>query len=257
MFSRAENPSQETIPSGEFRGFGHEFEKAYTRQQIDDSIGHHRIISYRLGGMSLVVRHETDGYDVKPGPSGSDEDPTGGLSGAVASLSLTSDPTLAHPYSTGSRLVVRREGQYVPLDRTLELKTRAAPKTLNIEDVAPQIWISQTPKLVRAYHRGGIFQEPKVENVTTAVQEWQTDNQVQLRTLVALIRRLLDIVKNCGNRATVRYVDDGDKLVISPSNGKRMLPESLYLHWEAKSALPRTPQVSNQVLVTDSKLYIY
>ncbi|KAK5634181.1 hypothetical protein RRF57_009895 [Xylaria bambusicola] len=65
---------------------------------------------------------------------------------------------------------------------------------------------------------------------------------VQLRRLVGLIHRLLDMVKNYGNRATVSYVDDGDKLVISPSSGKNMLPESLYLQWEAKSARPRTIQ---------------
>ena len=56
------------IGPGEFRGFGHEFEKASTITQVKGSTGHHRIVSYRLGSLSFLVRHETDGYvsDLKP-----------------------------------------------------------------------------------------------------------------------------------------------------------------------------------------------
>ena len=61
ILCRAETVVQETIGPHEFRGYGHEFEKAYTSDQIHDSIGHHRIISYRLGSLSFIVRHETDG----------------------------------------------------------------------------------------------------------------------------------------------------------------------------------------------------
>ncbi|KAI1752039.1 hypothetical protein F4782DRAFT_540583 [Xylaria castorea] len=245
LFSRVEEFNQELIPHGEFRGFGHEFEKVYTRHQIDGSTGHHRIVSYNFGGMSFIVRHETDGYvggNTKSRPYGIEVNPTDELSGVLESLSLTSNPTLADPHNTSSRLVVRREGQVISLDRTLELKTRASHRRLSIQEVAPQIWISQTPKLVRAYHRGGTFQEPQVEDVTTDIQRWQADKQVQLRRLAALIHKIIDIAKGCDNRATVRYVRDGDKLVISPLGGKKMLPEDLYLQWEAKPVLPNTVQ---------------
>lgn len=250
LFSRVEESNQERIPPGEFRGFGHEFEKVYTRAQIDGSTGHHRIVSYRFGGMSFIVRHETDGY-VKSSLSGIEENQADELSGALESLSLTPNPTLTNPHHTSSRLVVRREGQTIPLDSTLEIKTRASHRRLSIQEVAPGIWTSQTPKLVRAYHRGGIFQPPLVEDVTTEIQKWQADNQVQLRRLAALIHKIVGIVKGFENRATVRYVCDGDKLIISPLGGKKMLPENLYLKWEAKSVLPNavqeTPAVATQV----------
>ncbi|KAJ5465257.1 geranylgeranyl pyrophosphate synthetase [Penicillium daleae] len=47
IFCRDETATYEVIGPGEFRGFGHEFEKAYTIPQVRDSTGHHRIISYR------------------------------------------------------------------------------------------------------------------------------------------------------------------------------------------------------------------
>ncbi|KAI0516863.1 geranylgeranyl pyrophosphate synthetase [Xylaria bambusicola] len=251
LFSRVEESNQETIPLGEFRGFGLEFEKAYTRQQIDGSTGHYRIVSYRFGDMSFIVRHKVDGYvgeNMKSGSSGLEEGPANDLSGVLGSLSLTSNPAMTSAHGTGSRLVVRREGQNVPLDRTLEIKTRAVHRPLNIQEAAPQLWISQTPKLVRAYHKGGRFQEPKVDDLTTAIQKWQADNQVQLGRLLGLIHRLIDVVKNYGNRATVSYVVDGDKLVISPSSGQKMLPESLYLQWEAKS--PQLSTIQETLTVT-------
>jgi len=62
IFSRDEAKTIEYIGPQEFRGFGHEFEKAYTITQVSGSTGHHRIISYRFSDMNFIVRHETDGY---------------------------------------------------------------------------------------------------------------------------------------------------------------------------------------------------
>lgn len=247
LFARVETCSEEYILPGEFRGFGREFEKVYTRHQIEGSTGHHRIVSYRFGGMSFIVRHETDGYvggPMKPGLPSVDADE---LSDTLASLSLSPGPVLTDPYNAGSRLVIRREGQTVPLSSTLEIKTRTTQKHLSIQNIAAQIWLSQTPKLVRAYHRSGVFQEPSVEDVTAEIRTWQAENQVHLRKFAALIRKIIDLAKCYGNRATVRYVGLGDKLIVSPLGGKKLLPESLYLHWETK---PK-PCDALQLLVSD------
>ncbi|OBT60107.1 hypothetical protein VE03_10331 [Pseudogymnoascus sp. 23342-1-I1] len=62
IFCRDETTTQEFIGPHEFKGYGREFEKVYTTRQIGASTGHHRIITYRFGGLNFVVRHETDGY---------------------------------------------------------------------------------------------------------------------------------------------------------------------------------------------------
>lgn len=221
IFCREETATHEYIAPHDFRGYGHEFEKAYTTSSLKGSTGHYRIISYNFGDLKLIVRHETDGYvGANTGtafPSG--QQPDGDvLSGMLGSLSLSSSPP------TSGKLTVREEGLVVPRESTLEIKTRVSHRPLGFPEVAPQLWVSQTPKLVRAYHNKGIFQEPQVKDVTTDIKRWEETHQGDLRKLAALIHKLLDVVKECGGAATARYDVQGDKLVVQKAGRKKMLP---------------------------------
>ncbi|KAL3418297.1 geranylgeranyl pyrophosphate synthetase [Phlyctema vagabunda] len=223
IFCRHEAKTCEYIGPREFRGFGHAFEKAYTADQLSGSTGHHRIISYHFGDLSFLVRHETDGY-VDPAHDG--------LSSMLGALSLA--PADRHPkvVPTASKLVVRSEGQVVPLESTLEIKTRVSHKPMGIQEVAPQLWLSQTPKLVRAYHQNGTFQKPVVEDVTTAIKSWEEGKQDVLKRLAALVRRIIYLAKECGGTAVLKYDVKGDKLVLSRVDRKDMLPKDLYEKWD-------------------------
>ncbi|KAI0816703.1 geranylgeranyl pyrophosphate synthetase [Xylaria sp. FL0064] len=244
LFSRVKTCNQECIEPGEFRGFGHQFGKVYTRNQIRETSGHHRIVSYRLASMNFVVRHEGVGYtenDVKSFGSSTEANVVDELSSGLEPLSLMSHNNPLDLLPSSSRLTLKRDGKSVPLSHTLAIKTRAIQYPLNFQEVAAQLWLSQTPNLVRAYHRGGIFDTPKVEDVSMDIKRWETGNQVQLKRLAALIRLILDAVRSCGNRASVRYDPSGDKLVISQLDGVNMLPEYLYSRWklEPSSFNPR------------------
>ncbi|KAJ6019338.1 geranylgeranyl pyrophosphate synthetase [Penicillium canescens] len=233
IFCRDETATYEVIGPGEFRGFGHEFEKAYTINQVRDSTGHHRIISYRLGGLSFLVRHETDGYvgDLKSSVK-ADESRGDNLANILKSLSLTPETTSMDEPSIGSKLTIKREGQIVPRESTLEIKTRVFHKPLELTEVAAQLWVSQTPKLVRAYHRRGIFSTPKVEDVTAKMRDWEQTHQDAITRLVALIKCILRVTRNWGGSSTIRYDHLKDKLVIKKIERKKMLPEDLYSRWE-------------------------
>ena len=235
IFSRAETATHEYIGPHEFRGFGHEFEKAYTTNQISDSTGHHRIVSYRFSDLDFIVRHETDGYvdtGTKTPSSNSKELESDSLSSMLGSLSLSPADSPPDTTPTGSKLTVKEEGQLVPLESTLEIKTRVSHKPLEIQEVAPQLWVSQTFKLVRAYHHKGTFQRPEVEDVAALIKTWEERNQKDLRKLAALITKILNVVKGCGGNAAVKYDVKEDKLVISKVDGKRMLPKDLYSKWD-------------------------
>ncbi|CAI7607388.1 unnamed protein product [Penicillium glandicola] len=215
IFCRAETATYEVIGPGEFRGFGREFEKSYTINQVRDSTGHHRIISYRLSGLSFLVRHETDGYvgDSKPG---SKDDTGDDLAKTLHSLSLTPETTATVQASVKPKLTINREGQVVPRELTLEIKTRVVHKPMAIPEVAAQLWISQTPKLVRAYHQRGIFPTPKVEDVTTEIKDWERTNQDDIKKLVEVINRILRVTRNW---------------VIKKVERKKMFPDDLYARW--------------------------
>ena len=235
IFCRAETATHEIIGPREFRGFGHEFEKAYTTSQITGSTGHHRIISYRFNDLKFIVRHETDGY-VDAGtrrPSSNSKRPeSDSLSSMLKSLSLSPTNSPPNTTSAGPKLTIKEEGEVIPLESTLEIKTRVVHKPLEIEEVAPQLWVSQTFKLVRAYHYNGTFQRPEVEDVAALIKRWEEHNQTNLRKLATLIKKIVDVVKGCDGSAIVKYDVKVDKLVVSKVEGKKMLPKDLYSKWD-------------------------
>ncbi|OCL08309.1 hypothetical protein AOQ84DRAFT_407104 [Glonium stellatum] len=248
IFCRDEAKTMEYIGPQEFRGFGHEFEKAYTITQIDGSTGHHRIISYRFSDLNFIVRHETDGYvdtDTRTSSSTAKNHIPDGLSSMLGALSLS--PASNHPgvTPTGSKLIIREEGQVVPLESTLEIKTRVFHKSLEIQEVAPQLWVSQTPKLVRAYHRNGTFQIPEVEDVAAEIKTWEERKQNDLRKLAALIRKIISLVKECGGNAVLKYNVEGDKLVVCKVERKEMLPNDLYSKWDDRNNLEAETDTQN------------
>ncbi|KFY32063.1 hypothetical protein V493_00551 [Pseudogymnoascus sp. VKM F-4281 (FW-2241)] len=109
-------------------------------------------------------------------------------------------------------------------------------KRIEIHDVAPQLWISQTPKLVRAYHHRGTFPVPEVEDVAADIKTWEESNQEDLRKLAAaLISKIIGVVKGCGGNAIVKNDILGDKLVIWKVDRKKMLPNDLYSIWDDNS----------------------
>ncbi|KAK7968978.1 hypothetical protein PG988_008051 [Apiospora saccharicola] len=227
ILSRFEAQTHRFIGPDMFRGYGYEFEKAYTTCEIPHSTGHHRIICYCFEGLSYVVRYEADAYvdpaDDPGAPAGSDQNPLADINGNVEGLSLES----------GSRLTVRKQGRVTPLESTLEIKTRPASKPISINDVAPQIWISQTPKLVRAHYRGGMFEEAFVEDVVDKIAAWEQTQQPHLKKLAALMTKLTDLVKGFGGSCVIRCCSKGaDELIIQKmEDGKPMLPLDLYSKW--------------------------
>jgi hypothetical protein len=138
ILCRMETATQEFVGPNDFRGFGHEFEKAYTVNQIRGSTGHHRIISYRFGGLNFILRHETDGYVVDNGTkmqsSNSSSLEIDSLSGALGSLSLSVANDNLNVVSR-SELAVEKDGNVIPLESTIEIKTRVFHKPISIDDV--------------------------------------------------------------------------------------------------------------------------
>ncbi|KAL8867991.1 MAG: hypothetical protein Q9174_005290 [Haloplaca sp. 1 TL-2023] len=236
IFSREETKVEEFLGPGDFRGFGHNFEEAFTTSQIKGSTGHHRIISYRFGHLNFVVRHETDGYvAAKSGPSASKIHDTASddLSNLLGSLALNPSTKVSTFTPPGSKMTIKQEGHPVPLDLNLEIKTKSARNPFEMNHIIPQLWASHTLKLVKAPHMSGTFQHPQVEDIAVEIQKWEERNQTTLRKLAALIKRIVKVTKENGGRATVRHDLCKGKLFICEGNGgKKMLPEDIYLKWD-------------------------
>ncbi|KAF2417675.1 geranylgeranyl pyrophosphate synthetase [Tothia fuscella] len=224
IFCRSETATEETIGPKEFRGYGKNFEAAYTDSQVVGSTGHHRIISYRFGGLHMVLRHETDGYV---------DEPPSRLANLLESMRLNAASHSQSNSLPGSKLTIQKKGRQVPLNSTLEIKTRVHHKPLEFRNIAPQLWISQTPKLVRAYHNRGKFSNPQPEDVTAYIKQWEKDNVNDLNKLAALLQRVVSLVEDCDTRSAVlRFDPSKDKLEITRVDREPMLPSDLYAKWD-------------------------
>ncbi|KAJ9160968.1 Isoprenoid biosynthetic process [Coniochaeta hoffmannii] len=120
LFTRVEARPTDIIQG--FRGYGHSFEKAYTKKQ-SGSTAHHRIVGYDFGGINCIVRHETDGYVDNRSPTGL----TDNLSDALKGLSISELDNYAND---SAATLVETGGKAVDPSSTLEIKTRAASRTV-------------------------------------------------------------------------------------------------------------------------------
>ncbi|KAI3530198.1 hypothetical protein CABS02_14580 [Colletotrichum abscissum] len=227
LLTRVEEQPTETVRT--FKGFGHNFERTYMKG-LAGSTGHHRIISYHFGGMNFLLRHETDGYvaDGIDPSTAANESGINNLSDLLGSMSVSQarDPT-------NSRITVVTEGNKpIDVESTLEIKTRAASRKLAMEDVIPQLWLSQTPLLVVAHHHQNYFRDVELRNMKQEVRDWEATNRTILRKLAYLISLIRQVVeKSDSRRAVVRYNGGPAVQLISDVQG-RALPEDLYSLWD-------------------------
>lgn len=241
LFTRVESKTTETIRG--FCGFGRSFEKAYTAREVGMN-GYYRIVRYNLGGLVCVVRHETDGY------VSSDSGGVDALAEALGGLAIGDGE------KTSSGLtVVRLEGRAdVPLESTLEIKTRAASKVLDMEDVLPQLWVSQTPKLAVGYYAmGGLFTNVKVQDMTDKIAFWEAASRGELKILASLLRNVIAVVRKSGVGQAVVECTGGSSLQVVAGDGKPALPDDLYCRLKVKVGAAEEAEVETSRQVDKGK----
>ena len=217
VFTRKERKTTEVID--EFRGFGHTFPEEFTKwdSEVKGSSSHHRVARYTFGDLNYLLRFESDCYladkavNVKEAPLAGQ----GSKAGLVDTMALlSSSNTLrfgeVRP-TTNCGLVVRNGGREVDQAAAAEIKTRAAHKVLDMDSVLPRLWISQTPNLIAAYHKGGRFDDVQVLDVRKDISRWEERNSGNLRKLNTLIRRIIDTVqKSVAMKCRVRGSEGGN-----------------------------------------------
>ncbi|KAA8911385.1 geranylgeranyl pyrophosphate synthetase [Sphaerosporella brunnea] len=205
LFTRCEEKSSDFIRTGEFRGFGHQFEENYTKQpaSTEGSTGHHRIIRYKFGGLKCLVR-------------------------LVSGLALQEAAT--------SAIHTIKRGNMASQESLAEIKTRAAHRQLDMSDVLPQLWFSHTPWLIVGYHKGGRFNDVNKLEMDRELESWERRNVRSLEKLAQLLKIIVDAAKDAsGGKCSV--VCQGTRLnILKSSAEKYKLPSDLREKLEASTA---------------------
>ncbi|KAG5972506.1 hypothetical protein E4U58_006508 [Claviceps cyperi] len=228
LLGRHETAVTRHIAPNSYGGYGYEFEKAYMTKQIAGSTSHYSIISYRFCGLNMMIRYQTDGFTSMK--RGTDVHRKGFLDQFIHPRDRT-EPTADISLK---KVKVLKKGKTIPLESIVEIMTCAQVRLLEFDDIAPQLWISQTPKLVRAYHQRGLFSKPGVEYVGFKVQKWERENHHDLETLGALIEKIIAVMKGYGGgRGILQHDVATASLIISRDEDETgMLPEDLYSKWD-------------------------
>ena len=77
------------------------------------------------------------------------------------------------------------------------------------------------------------------------VKQWEERNQPHLRSLVTLLKQIVDLVKGIDGNAVIKYDIGIKKLVVSKTDRKKMLPEDLYSMWTDKDDFEPKPSAES------------
>ncbi|KAL2114656.1 hypothetical protein VUR80DRAFT_2636 [Thermomyces stellatus] len=161
---------------------------------VAGSTSHQRVVRYYLGGLSILLRNEIDGYLSESTPSGSP-------SGKKASLDELADGLRSSSLSPqaddtdASTITVKRAGSSVPQSSLFDLKTRSELRRGHdiLGQQLPRLWRSQIPNFILAFHDRGAFHDITVQNVRDRIDEWEKENAASIAVLVTLLHRIVDV----------------------------------------------------------------
>ncbi|TFK40515.1 hypothetical protein BDQ12DRAFT_679577 [Crucibulum laeve] len=253
LFNRWERRTREL-----FSGytFGFNFEKASTKHAYgcENSTGHHRIVTYDLSGLKMVVRFEVDACLPTEAPATKKSTPSLGAStgksasnvddliDSLANVKISptdsSSPSSIPSSATDSAvyLQVIKGGNQVPQSAIIELTTRSEARASQLDwaESFPQLFLSQTAHHFLAIHQRGRFIEIQKRKLTSPeLQKVASDIQPYLKKL----RRILDDIKALvikhGERGRLSLVCiDGDLKVYERSVQDSCLPDEVLARFE-------------------------
>ena len=236
IFVRIEKQNREELPSTTFHGFRRAFEEQYTKLSASakGSTSHHRIVQYTFGGLSLLVRSAVDAYLeelVEGADSSVVTDPRDPLDHVNSVQNVSLGGRVATPSETenevGGRMTVVQSGQKVP-HAAVTTRSTFAKRPFVIEQKMADLWISQTPTFIEAYHRGvgykaynqhgsrqGRFEDIKVKSIGDLLAKWETTNAKVLGKLATVLKQVVLGVKKARSPCIVRYKGQGASLGLS------------------------------------------
>lgn len=214
FLNRKERNIRETI-LGSLGGFGHNFEKVSTEALpgLEDSMAHHRVIAYELGGLKCAVCFEADAYfddddddnnNNNKGQQEPDPEPSSISDGLISSMLGGLSLQEKGEKENGSIRVSNR-GYPIPSSSIAEIKSRSKP--LKIQDIMPQLWFSRTPHLLCGYHKNGSFAKIEARDCKSMFSDWGSKHQPALRKMVDLLTKLRGLTAGSGNRSCVVVYD--------------------------------------------------
>ena len=255
VFHRMEKMTREEYNAGHFHGYRAGFEAQYLRldEMAKGSPSHYRISEYDFGGLKFLTRSGVDGsiptaastdnknLEAEDSDLGTtitklkiedDEDPGKGKATSIVqaptaedaeTLSIIPTATGMADHSTMLEFITRSENVKFPF---------------HIATKMPDLYLSQTPHFVEAYHHspgwrhrnpGWRYRAPhtltamfaladiRVRDMQEEFKKWEERNGEVLGRFLALVKQILEVMKGKGEGSgvwEVRYAREGSGMEV-------------------------------------------
>ncbi|TKX25182.1 hypothetical protein C1H76_2412 [Elsinoe australis] len=180
---------------------GHGYDKGFVQnccqfpESVANTTSHHRVITYKLGGLRLAVFFECDGYLL--------DEITGRARANLGNIDLSKNPR-----GNTDGLHVKQGGHLIPHSVLYDLNTRSGSSSNETDNEVvvergAALWSRQLHNIIIAYHHVGEFHQEKIKRIDLVedarysyegefLSEYETRNQ---RRFVLLSRFLGEMVK--------------------------------------------------------------
>ncbi|KAK0506816.1 hypothetical protein EDD18DRAFT_1060286 [Armillaria luteobubalina] len=211
-----------------FGGYGYNFEDAMTHAAPGcerSSAGNHRIVTYDLSGLKMVVRYEVDACHVPHNiPSTSIDERSSQL---TLMTTLSESTTSTHAVDQSTSLIVIHAGKPVANESVVELTTMKDTAG-RLKAKYQQLYFSQTPELIIGLHHNGRFTDVQRRTIES-MAFFEDSVQRGLATLGNALRDIQNLAVNSGREGRLSLIGkDRDLLVYERSSAASCLPE-IYL----------------------------
>ncbi|KAF8158456.1 hypothetical protein B0H34DRAFT_789326 [Crassisporium funariophilum] len=215
------------------RTYGFSFEKASTETApgCRESTGHHRIVTYDLNGLKMVVRFEVDACI--PPPAKYPRKSVSDMDDLVKSFNAISvlPNALGSNSNSNQHLTVLEGGLEVSPTAVVELTTRSQT-TMKLhgfdwKEAYPQLFFSQTAHHILAIHNRGRFVEvQKRKLLSEELQAVEKDAQCELKKMRKALDLIKDVIIGHGKTGRLSLVCvHGEMKVYQRSKDESCLPE--------------------------------
>ncbi|KIJ45904.1 hypothetical protein M422DRAFT_226958 [Sphaerobolus stellatus SS14] len=202
-------------------GYEKEFEAASTTPGpgCELAVGHHRIISYDLDGLKMLVRYKadaclpTEATKTPQSTKSTSSDPFADLISGIGRLSVSSrlaeNKEVKEIKTSKGTLQIVSGGNFVPQSSLVELKTRSIHNAANIDwaETYPQLLLSQTPTMFVCIHERGTFQQIDKKTLhESELESYAREAQDGLRLLRKILGTIQDIALDAGDGAKLSLI---------------------------------------------------
>ncbi|KAL8644649.1 MAG: hypothetical protein Q9226_007663, partial [Calogaya cf. arnoldii] len=218
VFHRMEKTTREEYDEGQFHGYRGGFEEQYLchKDMAEGGTSHYRISEYEFGGLKFLLRYGVDGSisdDKTEGPvitslsaesprlddekSRNDGNNDDSIEKRKTEESKTKDPTDLNNRNESLSIIPTSHRTMTAQSTLFQLMTRSrySKTPFDIATKLPDLYLSQTPKFIEAYHHSagyrkflrektpGRFAEADihVRNIQEELKDWEHANGEVLR----------------------------------------------------------------------------